>query len=359
MLPLIGLEDEIAGLERDPARVLELPAVGFASADNDNRKLNFTFFWHRERNIPMAIAYRSSSQTGLELELSKQIRARLMAEAEVTAKSKELARANADLESFAAVVSHDLKAPLRHMRYLADQLAARHSDQEQMAALGNIKAQAERMSSMLSSLLFYSSIGRKEQALEQVDTARLIGDIARSLSQPGLTIAVGGSWPVITTLKAPLDLVLRNLIGNAQQHHDRETGSIRVECTDTATGLTITIADDGPGIDAKHHDAIFLPFRTLAPEGRENSTGMGLAMVKKTVENAGGSITIHSDPEKRRGTGRSATSRMLASPKQSYSMARMVRPIAAGESWGFRVLQLDYGHLERESLCFLEILLLF
>lgn len=302
VLPVIGLEGEILGLKDHPDRVLELPAVGIASENGDNGKLNFTFFWNRGRDMPMAIAYRSTSQTELEFELSKQIRARLMAEAEVTATSKALARANTDLESFAAIISHDLKAPLRHMRYLADTLVARTTENDIAATLAGIKAQAERMSSMLSSLLNYSSIGRKYEAIEPIDTSNLVTDIVASLPQTGIEISVLGEWPTISTLKAPLDLVLRNLIANALQHHDLPDGAVTITCTDTKSGLAITIADDGPGIDQKHHDAIFLPFRTLAPEGAAQSTGMGLAMVKKTVEGTGGSISIKSDPGNKRGT---------------------------------------------------------
>jgi len=302
ILPVIGLENEILSLKAKTDRVLELPAVGFASENNDNRKLNFTFFWNASRGIPMAIAYRSTSQTELEYELSKQIRARLMAESEVTATSKALARANADLESFAAIISHDLKAPLRHMRYLADTLVAPVAEAEIATTIAGIKAQAERMSSMLSSLLTYSAIGRKYEAIEQIDTSKLIEEIAGSLPQTGIRIAIEGEWPVIQTLRAPLELVLRNLVSNALQHHDLPDGQVTITSTDTKSGLAITIADDGPGIDEKHHDAIFLPFRTLAAEGEPQSTGMGLAMVKKTVESAGGAIAIKSQPGKQRGT---------------------------------------------------------
>ena len=98
VLPIIGLEGSILALAADPSRVLELPAVSVATDTQQIGKLNFTFVWNAHRNSPMAIAYKSSAQTEIEIELSKQIRARLMAEAEVTAKSKELARANTDLE---------------------------------------------------------------------------------------------------------------------------------------------------------------------------------------------------------------------------------------------------------------------
>lgn len=302
VLPVVGLESEIQDLIHRPRYLLELPAVGFATENETIKKLNFTFFRNEIDGHPMAIAYRSSSQTDLELELSKQIRARLMAESEVMATSKALARANSDLESFAAVVSHDLKAPLRHMRYLADTLAVQCQDAATSSTLAAIKAQTLRMSSMLSTLLDYSSLGRKYEAIEPVDSRALVQAIATSLHQPGTTIIIDGHWPVIATLKAPLDLVLRNLIGNALQHHDLLQGRVTVSCVEETAGLVISIADDGPGIDVKHHDAIFLPFRTLAPDDTSNSTGMGLAMVKRTVEAAGGTIAVHSTPDRQRGT---------------------------------------------------------
>jgi signal transduction histidine kinase len=305
VLPLIGLEAEIIGLKDRPDRIIELPAVAVAEPGGDARKLNFTFFWNSARDGVMMLVYRSASQTELELELSKQIRARLMAEAAVTATSKELARANADLESFAAIVSHDLKAPLRHMRYLAE-AAAQQIDPARNAALVSglhaIEVQAQRMSQMLAALFEYSSLGRKYEALAPVDTLALVNSIRESCSSTGIKVVIAGDWPHLTTIQAPLDLVLRNLVGNALQHHDRANGTINVSGQDGPEALVITVADDGPGIGAEHHASIFLPFRTLEATASATSSGMGLAMVKKAVEGAGGSIAIASDPASRRGT---------------------------------------------------------
>ncbi len=305
ILPVIGLEDEIIALRNSPDRVIELPAVAVAEAGRTAHKMNFTFFWNSAQDGPIVLAYRSSSQTELEIELSKQIRARLMAEAEVTAKSKELARANADLESFAAIVSHDLKAPLRHVRCLAEAAAqdpAGSSDAELLQKLHDIEAQAQRMSQMLTALFDYSELGRKYEALEIVDTLALMETIRRTFSRSSMAIKIDGQWPALSTLKALLDLVLRNLINNAAQHHDRDSGVIVVACRDSQQALVMTVSDDGPGIAAEHHASIFLPFRTLACVDTARSTGMGLAMVKKAVESAGGTISVASNPALQRGT---------------------------------------------------------
>ncbi|MEQ1654034.1 MAG: HAMP domain-containing sensor histidine kinase [Hyphomicrobium sp.] len=304
ILALIGLEGEITSLRDKPDKLLELPAIAVPASDGSATRINFTFFWMPDQDRPLLLAYRANSQTELELELSRQIRARLMAEAEVTAKSKELSRANADLESFAAIVSHDLKAPLRHMRQIADDViikATRSKDGEEADKLRQLQSLSRRMSHMLSELLDYASLGRKSEALAATDTRALAESIVASMPESGIAIRIAGHWPIISTLAAPLDLIVRNLVQNAIQHHDGATGHITLHCTDAPTALVITVADDGPGIAPAHHDAVFLPFRTLDDGAAKGGTGMGLAMVKKMVETAGGRIAIASDPALARG----------------------------------------------------------
>jgi signal transduction histidine kinase len=231
-----------------------------------------------------------------------------MAEAEVSAKSKELARANADLtvangnlEQFAAIVTHDLKAPMRAVRYLADEIetAIGASDTETARGkLGELRRQTTRLSSMLSALLHYSSAGPGREAIERVDTLALVTEIVRSLPLGGIDVAIRGAWPQLETLAAPLDLILRNLIGNTIKHHDRDRGQLVIACTDLGRDLEITFEDDGPGIAPEHHASVFLPFRTLGSNGE----GMGLAIVQKMVDAAGGAIALVSNPAERRGT---------------------------------------------------------
>jgi signal transduction histidine kinase len=305
LMELIGLEDEIKSLATLGGRILELPAVGIVMSGTETKRLNFSIFWQPGQKAFLVLIYRVASQTELELELSRQIRARLMAEAVVTAKSKELSRANADLEAFAGIISHDLKAPLRHLRRLTQDLAARAQDAGDLplhTKLKDIEAQSARMSGMLTALLDYSSLGRKYEATVDVDTRTLVDSIVQSLPASGAAITISGTWPTLPTPVAPLDLILRNLIDNALKHHDRGGGQVEISCADGPQALTISVADDGPGIDPKHHQAAFLPFRTLAAPAISHGTGMGLALVKRAAETAGGSVTLASDPASRRGT---------------------------------------------------------
>lgn len=305
IVALIGLESEIKSLEATPERLLELPAVSIADGEREPRKLNFTIHYDTSRRRHLVLVYRTSALTDLERELSRQIRARLMAEEAVEEKSRQLARANADLESFAAIVSHDLKSPLRHIRFLAE-AAARHVDQGAAdltrQAIGEINRLSARVSGMLTALFDYSSLGRKYEASEVVDTADLVRSITSTTQLSGFKVMVEGDWPRLQTLRAPLDLVLRNLISNAAKHHDRGTGTIVITGRDSERILEISVADDGLGIGARDQPAIFLPFRSLGPESTDDSSGMGLAMVLRAVESVGGGISIASNPELTRGT---------------------------------------------------------
>ncbi len=299
VIPFIGMEELILNLQHDPAQSLELPGVVIVTGADTQIRYNLTLYWSPEEANYLLLVARASIDAGLEIELLRHVRARLMAEAEIKAKSDELARANRDLEDFAAIISHDLKAPMRALQYRTDDveaaLAANRVD-DARAEVGWIRAQSRRMSSMLTSLLDYSSVGRKSQAIETVDSGALARAIVSSLphGRGGIAITVEGDWPVIETLKAPLDLVLRNLTDNAIKHHDLPAGNVWLSCRDSGTSLVICVRDDGPGIAPEHAQAVFLAFRTLktGDDRVEAGIGMGLALVDRTVESVGGSITL-------------------------------------------------------------------
>ncbi|MGH1418523.1 MAG: sensor histidine kinase [Hyphomicrobiaceae bacterium] len=312
LFPLVGMEHELANLMRDSSRVLYLPEIAPITDDTSDTRLNLTFFWSVEEKRYLMLVARSLSETGLEQELSKQMRARLIAEAKVTEKSralgkanKELARANQDLEDYAAIISHDLKAPLRGMRYIADDIASSIELGDTQASLNHLRKlqdQSQRMSQLMSALLDYASVGHKVDIIEPVDTNALVRETVQSLSHlAGMNIEIMGTWPLIDTLRAPLDLVIRNLVDNAIKHHDQQTGHIVVTGELEQSNLVISVEDDGPGIDPKNHTAVFLPFRTLATKGADGR-GMGLALIKRTIDTVGGTLELFSNPTLQRGT---------------------------------------------------------
>jgi signal transduction histidine kinase len=304
--PLIGLEADVKALKA--GETLRVPSVTIIAASGPGPRLNLVFHAPEEDGLILLVVSPAELDAKLADELSREIRGRLMAEAEVAAKSQALARSNADLkiansnlEQFATIATHDLKAPMRALGFLADEIDKAIGEGDMEAArrrLAELRGQAGRVSSMLSALLHYSSAGRTDASIESVDVRDLICEIVRSLPRGTVEVRLSGEWPRIETLAAPLALALRNLIDNTIKHHDRSQGELLIACADAGKDLELTLADDGPGIAPEHHASMFLPFRTLGSGGE----GMGLAIVQKMLDAVGGSIVLESDPAKKRGT---------------------------------------------------------
>lgn len=306
LLPLFGLEDQIKAVAETERGLFEMPGVSIRAPGAPEDRLNITVLWVAAERRFLVLVSRASAGGEIELHLAQQMRARLMAEADATALAKQLARANRDLEEFASIISHDLRAPMRAMRYLLDEaetaLASRDVPLVRVE-LARVREQSQRLTNMLAALFDYSRAGYKQDVVSRVDLAELVPTIVRSMPRrESLRFDIDGEWPVLETLAAPLDLVIRNLIDNAIKHHDRPDVHITLSCTEQADTVTVTVADDGPGIDPRHHAAILLPFRRLSNAADPNSSGMGLALVKRTVEAVGGRLEIVSDPSLGRGT---------------------------------------------------------
>ena len=310
---LVGMESDIAALQQQGSNdVIELPDVTLITPQGRRPRATLSISWSGEEKAYILLVARTESRSDLEVELTAQMRARLIAESELAAKTGELQRvnlelerANADLESYASVMSHDLQSPMRVLRYTLDELdgATTHMAPEARARIGKLRQLSHRMTAMLSALLEYASVTKKSDAIEHVDTAAMVKAVASSIDAPvGITIAVTGDWPGVRTIAAPLDLVLRNLIDNAVKHHDRPLGRVNVSAHAHADMLTITVADDGPGIRPEHREIAFLPFRKISPSSLGAGQGMGLALVRRTVEAAGGRIELASGAPQARGT---------------------------------------------------------
>ncbi|MDO6461287.1 PAS domain S-box protein [Granulosicoccaceae sp. 1_MG-2023] len=208
----------------------------------------------------------------------------------------DLERSNADLDDFAYAASHDLKAPLRGIQQLSGWIAEDLGDdlsgecREHITLLQNRVARLERL---LDDLLGYSRVGRRHGEFRTVSPAVLICDEFELLHAPaGISLSVQTQVQEMSTLVVPLGLVIRNLLSNAIKHHDRGAGCISVTLTESAEGYSFSVSDDGPGIPANQRERIFQMFRTLKPRDDVEGSGMGLALVKKTLETYRQSIHV-------------------------------------------------------------------
>ncbi|PSB18631.1 diguanylate cyclase [filamentous cyanobacterium CCP2] len=205
---------------------------------------------------------------------------------------------NRELEQFAYVASHDLKAPLRAIASLSEWLEEDLADQlpdENRKQLQLLRGRVLRMEALINGLLDYSRIGRTKTALEPVVVDDLLAEVIDSLAPPpSFRIDIAPGMPTLTTRRVLLRQVFANLIGNAIKHNDRPDGHIKILVEDQGDAYEFTIADNGPGIAPEYHKKIFAIFQTLEARDTKEGTGIGLSIVKKIVETEGGTIRIES-----------------------------------------------------------------
>lgn len=210
----------------------------------------------------------------------------------------ELEGANEELRNFAHVVSHDLKAPLRAIGALADWLSTDYADKfddEGKEHMRLLVSRVHRMSNLIDGILQYSRVGRVREALVELDLNQVVHEVIDLLSPPAnITIRVENPLPRIIAEPTRIQQIFQNLLSNAIKYMDKPRGDIRIACSVEGEQWKFSIADNGPGIESRHFERIFQLFQTLAPRDRIESTGVGLAVVKKIVEMYSGQIWIES-----------------------------------------------------------------
>ncbi len=224
--------------------------------------------------------------------------ARDAAARELKDKNQQLERSNRDLEDFAYIASHDLKTPLRGITstavWLEEDLQAVLSD-ESRKLFELMRGRINRMETLLDDLLTFSRIGRNDAAVAEANLANIFTGIVEFLNPPAhIKVRAEGDLPVIVTAGAQLEQVLRSLIDNAIKHHDKPAGEVVLTSRRVGDHLRFTVKDDGPGIAPRFHDKVFELFQTLKRRDEVESTGMGLAIVKKLLERQNCHITVHS-----------------------------------------------------------------
>jgi two-component system sensor kinase FixL len=215
-----------------------------------------------------------------------------------------LVRTNQELEKFAYVASHDLKAPLRNIDDLAKWVQEDTKDilppdaQEKMKLLCS---RVKDLENLLDDILSYSRAGRIIDSPVEVDTQELVSRIAEIHAPGSFDVKIKGKFPVLFSPRTALEQIFGNLISNAVKHHDRGKGTIEIESFENGNFQEFVVRDDGPGILPEFHERVFQMFQTLQSRDKVSGSGLGLAIVKKLVEWQGGRVWIESK-EGSRGT---------------------------------------------------------
>ncbi len=208
----------------------------------------------------------------------------------------ELSNANDRLRRFAQLAAHDLRSPLRAISALVDFIVEDDGDTLPASVRRRLDQVAERtgrLDQLIEDLLAYS-VSRGPRDSTDVDLAAVVSDAVGTVDHRQCRVTCEVRRGTIVTVAAePLALCLRNLVDNACKHHDKAAGSVRVVAGRDGQELTITVEDDGPGIPESRRAQVFEPFQTT---DKQRGSGLGLAMVRREVEAAGGSIAIDTDP---------------------------------------------------------------
>ncbi len=252
-----------------------------------------------KEELELRVQERTSELTTANEHLTGEIAEREKAERKQAELLKELESVNQELRDFAYIASHDLKAPLRAIKTLAEWINTDYADKldddgkEQLRLLGSRVA---RMHNLIEGILQYSRVGHVNEKTAEVNLAKLIPEIIDMVAPPeNITVTVENELPVIKCEETRIMQVFQNILSNAVKYMDKPQGIIKMGCVQEGGFWKFSVSDNGPGIEEKYFDKIFKIFQTLSARDEFESTGVGLSVVKKTVELFGGKIWLESE----------------------------------------------------------------
>ena len=213
----------------------------------------------------------------------------------------DLEKKNKELDQFAYVISHDLKAPLRAINNLAEWIVEDMPEmpEEVNSNFGLLRGRILRMESMINAVLDYSRIGRTKIEKQTTDLKKMLFQIVETIvPNEGFEIYIAENIPEINVARILFQQIFSNLISNAVKYNDKLIGKIECLYESLPNYHQFTIKDNGPGIAEEYHQKVFKVFQTIEARDKKESTGIGLSIVQKIIEEMGGSIRIESEKDK-------------------------------------------------------------
>ncbi|MFM7015639.1 MAG: sensor histidine kinase [Bacteroidota bacterium] len=259
-------------------------------------KNNGKSFWSQITMTPIEESENNAKQF---IFIESDITPRKIAEEKMIQYNVSLEKSIKELDKFAYVVSHDLKAPLRAIGNLTGWIEEDMGDNLPDSIKPHfdvIKGRVVRMEGLIDGILEYTKLTKKEGELSIVDTNSLIKESFDLLgASENVMLHLNDHFPVLKTEKIKLEQVFMNLLNNAVKYNDKEDKQVWVGFKDLGDSFEFFVKDNGPGIENRYHDKIFVIFQTLNARDQVEARGIGLAIVKNIIDEAGGEIWIESE----------------------------------------------------------------
>ncbi|MFT4576751.1 MAG: PAS domain S-box-containing protein [Polaribacter sp.] len=258
--------------------------------DSEHSSKNFFTKNHLKTLQTIANLAATQLKNALNLELKH------IAEKEKEQVLKDLRKSNAELNDFAHVVSHDLKSPLRSMNALISWIQEDYVtflNQDEESHFDMLIKKVDKMDHLINGILKYASVDKVQKQVKSIDLNTIVTDLLETIFIPShIKIEVKKELPVVKGDKFRLKQLFQNLLSNAIKYTDKDQGLVVIDCVSDGIYWKFSVQDNGIGIDEKYFKKIFKIFQVL--EEGENSTGVGLSIVKKITEFYKGEIWLES-----------------------------------------------------------------
>jgi signal transduction histidine kinase len=266
----------------------------FRSLAKKDAELEFS-----NRRLEEKVEERTQKLKATNLFLEHEVKKNLQANRELETLLAELENMNVELKNFAHVVSHDLKEPLRGINYNAQWLQDEFGEvlgEKGKKFLNRLTHNTDRMYHLINDILQFAEVGNTEELSVPVSSGELVESVVRVLApQENIEIEIQQPMPEVGYPPIKLKQIFQNLIVNGVRHFGKPTGKIVISCAPQSQYWCFKVWDNGQGIHEKHFARIFEMFQSLDRKESPDSTGIGLALVKRIVEQNGGDIQVESE----------------------------------------------------------------
>lgn len=245
------------------------------------------------------IDYKPREITAAQKELLKSLSLQIFAHLEMMKTIRELQFRNEELSRFAYLASHDMKAPIRGMKLLADSVLEEETElnEESKLALHLISNRADQITNLINGILNHTILEEDKLNIEKINLADFVNDIFDFLSAPQeIVLKHQIEVEEIYTDLTYLHQILQNLLSNAIKYSDKDNTEVLLRIYKKEGKTVFTVTDNGSGIPVEFQETIFQMFKTVVANDRfgNKGSGIGLATVKRLVEKLSGEISVKS-----------------------------------------------------------------